>query len=365
MVTLDDYSRLVSSIHAAADSPQHWIDAMEAVRSTFGSTSAALITADGASRVIKSAYVPPEAEREYGEHYRRVDYVLDAVERGPVGLVRAGQQLVALNVRSEFNADWLQPYGMQDGLFVRLTDGPLPTCFLVAAPKDSQIFATAERVHLVNALVPHLQQALTSQEHLNGLVHKANDIAEAVDSMHHGVFVVGSAGAVKHVNRVAEEIMAVGDGPHVQCGRLGLKVSSADATLHRSIAEALGGNGSNVRVGSSLLCPRAGGRRSYVLHVFPFTSAASDGQEPRALVILIDPERQAEPPAELLIRLYGLTNAETDIALRVTRGQSLKSIADELSLSLATVKTHLQRVFLKTDTHRQAELVRLLLTIAP
>ena len=30
---------------------------------------------------------------------------------------------------------------------------------------------------------------------------------------------------------------------------------------------------------------------------------------------------------------------------------------------MATVKTHLQHVFDKTDTHRQAELVRLLLTV--
>jgi DNA-binding CsgD family transcriptional regulator len=49
----------------------------------------------------------------------------------------------------------------------------------------------------------------------------------------------------------------------------------------------------------------------------------------------------------------------------VTRGEGLKPIADELSLSLATVKTHLRHVFDKTGTHRQAELVRLLLTIDP
>ena len=62
-------------------------------------------------------------------------------------------------------------------------------------------------------------------------------------------------------------------------------------------------------------------------------------------------------------RLYGLTQAEAEVAVRVLRGDGLKPIADELSVSLATVKTHLQHVFDKTDTHRQAELVRLLLTV--
>jgi DNA-binding CsgD family transcriptional regulator len=80
---------------------------------------------------------------------------------------------------------------------------------------------------------------------------------------------------------------------------------------------------------------------------------------------LVDPEQQPEPPTQLLRRVYGLTNAEADVALRVVRGDGLKPICEELSLSMATVKTHLQHVFDKTDTHRQADLVRLLLTLTP
>jgi DNA-binding CsgD family transcriptional regulator len=82
-------------------------------------------------------------------------------------------------------------------------------------------------------------------------------------------------------------------------------------------------------------------------------------------VIVIDPERQGEPEPDLLRRLYGLTRAEAEVALRVMRGDGLKPISDEMSLSVATLKTHLQHVFTKTGTHRQAELVRLLMAIAP
>jgi DNA-binding CsgD family transcriptional regulator len=41
----------------------------------------------------------------------------------------------------------------------------------------------------------------------------------------------------------------------------------------------------------------------------------------------------------------------------------LQSVADKMSVSISTVRIHLQRAFDKTATHRQAELVRLLLTI--
>jgi DNA-binding CsgD family transcriptional regulator len=46
-------------------------------------------------------------------------------------------------------------------------------------------------------------------------------------------------------------------------------------------------------------------------------------------------------------------------------GADLKEISEELSISLTTVRTHLQHVFDKTDTRRQAELVRLLLVLSP
>lgn len=60
-----------------------------------------------------------------------------------------------------------------------------------------------------------------------------------------------------------------------------------------------------------------------------------------------------------------MTNAEADVALRVMRGGGLKPISADLALSRATVNTHLQHIFDKTGTHRQAELVRVLLAIIP
>jgi DNA-binding CsgD family transcriptional regulator len=84
-----------------------------------------------------------------------------------------------------------------------------------------------------------------------------------------------------------------------------------------------------------------------------------------ALVLIIDPEDDPVPAAALLRRLYHLTRAEAAVALHLMHGADLREISEQLSISLATVRTHLQRVFDKTDTHRQAELVRLLLGLSP
>jgi DNA-binding CsgD family transcriptional regulator len=364
-VSIEDFSRMVSAIHAAAIDPEHWIAAMAAVRETFASRAAGVVIAEKSSRVIKSASLPEAAQVSYSDHYRQIDYVLDAVEHGPVGLIRGGEQLIALNARSEFNADWMRPHRMEDGLFVRLTDGPATTSFLVAAAKGhSESYATTERFRVVTALVPHLQQALRTQSLLADLVHRVDDVALAVDGIRHGVIVVGPRAAIVHLNRAAELTLSRGDGLALRTGILRAASPSQDIALQRAVSSALGLDETSTRTADSLNIPRSDGQNSYVVHVLPYTEAPTGGHEPRALVFLIDPEARRVCSADVLRRVYGLTTAEADVALHVADGRGIKPIADELSLSTATVKTHLQRVFLKTGTHRQAELVRLLLEMA-
>jgi len=107
-----------------------------------------------------------------------------------------------------------------------------------------------------------------------------------------------------------------------------------------------------------MLCPcgRYGYRRR---------DADEPPSQPMVLVLIIDPDDEPEPAAALLRRIYGLTNAEAEIALRITHGADPKQISDELSVSLTTVRTHLQHVFDETDTRRQVELIHLLLALTP
>jgi len=60
--------------------------------------------------------------------------------------------------------------------------------------------------------------------------------------------------------------------------------------------------------------------------------------------------------AAALRRLYFLTQREAEVAIAVARGAGLRTAADALGIGVNTVRTHLQRVFEKTGTSRQAEL---------
>ena len=367
MVTVADFSRLVSDIYAAATSPQYWERALHEIHRSMGGTGGGLMMADGATWSIHKSILSVKVAQDYAEHYCRLDHVLAAVERGPVGAVRTGTELILPHQNTEFHVGWIRPNELEDGLFVRLSGEPRPTCLVVAAPRRSEAFDTPERLKLMKGLVPHVQQALRTQDKLAALTDSAVELAGALDVVRHGVIIVAGDQVVINLNSAAERIVRAEDGLCIRSGRIATTSSHAGQVLQSAIYKALTGEPSTVRAGQSLTCSRPSGKRPYVIHVLPSHRRNADEplRQPMALVLIIDPEDEPEPAAALLRRLYRLTEAEAEVALRVMHGADLKQISEELSVSYTTVRSHLQHIFDKTDTHRQAELVHLLIVLNP
>lgn len=66
------------------------------------------------------------------------------------------------------------------------------------------------------------------------------------------------------------------------------------------------------------------------------------------------------PSINLLRDLFDLTPAEARIAPTLASGQSLREAADSGGIKFSTGRSYLERVFEKTGTHRQSQLVALL-----
>lgn len=359
MVSHGDLSRIIRSIYATTLQPDTLPRALCDIHRAMDATGAALITTDqhGGCKVNRAS-MSAEAGKSYIDYYRHIDYVLQAVGHGLVGVVYSGTDLAALAANCEFNSDRMRPHDMQDGLFVRLDSNRAPTTLLIAAPQRGQPFATPERVHLLNMLIPHFQQALRIQHQIGTITQAQRDTAELPDDFRHGLVLVASCARILYANDTAETVLSADDGLTADRGVLQSSDIRTAGALRRATAAAapiLGGPTS-----TSLLCPRPSGQRPYIVHITPHSAEPHS----RALVTIIDPDRTPTPTAAMLRQLYQLTPAEVAIASRVAQGASVKPIADELSISADTVKTHLRHVFEKTQTRRQAELTKLLLTIA-
>jgi DNA-binding CsgD family transcriptional regulator len=81
-----------------------------------------------------------------------------------------------------------------------------------------------------------------------------------------------------------------------------------------------------------------------------------------AVLFVSDPVEPVQLSMETICNLYGLTPAEGRLALGLTNGRTMDSLAEEWNVSMHTVRSQLRQIFRKTETSRQSELVKLILT---
>ena len=101
-----------------------------------------------------------------------------------------------------------------------------------------------------------------------------------------------------------------------------------------------------------------------IVRIWPFDGPAHPpGQEVRALLTLNALGPRPGPPAAILAKTFRLTPSEAKLACIIARGAPPDIAARELKISRETARNQLKSVFAKTDTHRQSELVALLLQV--
>jgi DNA-binding CsgD family transcriptional regulator len=101
-----------------------------------------------------------------------------------------------------------------------------------------------------------------------------------------------------------------------------------------------------------------------IIRVWPFEGLThSPEQDVHTLVTLNALEPIPGPSAAILAKTFQLTTREAKLARVMASGVPLQIAARELEISWETARTQLKSVFAKTYTHRQSELVALLLRV--
>jgi DNA-binding CsgD family transcriptional regulator len=115
--------------------------------------------------------------------------------------------------------------------------------------------------------------------------------------------------------------------------------------------------------GDVVLLKRRSGRRPVLLRAAPIgvslldRGVSSDRGHVLLLAVDLDSDEGKDPAS--VLRLLGLTGAESRIAALVGRGVSPKETADILGVAESTVRATLKRIFSKLDVGRQSDLVLL------
>lgn len=197
---------------------------------------------------------------------------------------------------------------------------------------------TVREAEQVAVLVPHLARAWRAallSAH-GGLV--TPDTAPAV-------LILDKADAVESMTPAGQELL-----DQLPRGRAGptADVLSALALSVRVAADRPGDSAAHGALRSRTMLPGSDG--SWLL----LEAAPLIGQDSRVAVTIRRAGRS--DVAELLLRAYGLTNRETQVALAVLRNETNRQIATTLLLSPWTVQDHLKAIFAKTGVRSRREL---------
>src|SRR5262249_31699688 len=173
---------------------------------------------------------------------------------------------------------------------------------------------------------------------------------------------------VVYTNGRADALISKGDGIRVSAVGLSLTNKRDNQELQALIAEAISVtviDGTSRR--DTVRALRPSGKPPYVLLVSRVTRkySALSMFRPAVCVLMTDPAARVLLPAERLQAAFGLTEAEARMAALLAAGENLRSAAAQLRITYGTARVRLAEIFRKTDTRRQGELIKLLLSTLP
>lgn len=259
--------------------------------------------------------------------------------------------------------------GVPDALrLIYLSFEPAPGVCIVAAVGRGESSSSLLQNLVARRLHPVLERYVRLWWMHRTERRRARALESAVELAELGMLLLDRRGQLLYENAYARRILDAADGIR-RSSRSLVASNPADAVrLQAAIHHALVGNLAQDPYAcwqAPLVQLRRGeNARALILTAMSHRGRAVDPDDAAVIVYVLHPEcdlRQSLVPA---CRIYGLTAAEGRLVNGLVRGASLPEVADELHISLATVRAQLKHVFGKTRTNRQSELVRVMLASA-
>ena len=318
------------------------------------------------ARFFYQGYRHHEFEREYFEVYRPLD------ERLPRGFqLPDGQLFHITDLFSEkekktsviFN-DFCTRVLAGNSINIRLggPDGS-SICWCINDPVGGGDWSSA-RLDLIRRLLPHIRQYVNVRQALAGAGALGASLTELLNTTGSGVIQLNPHGRILEVNDRAWDLLRAGDGLLDERGFLFARRSADNAKLQELLARALPPFGTQ-GVSGSIVVKRSLTLLPLVLHVHPVDRRGMESHPGpvAALVLVVDPARRTRIEPAMAGRILGLTGMESRVAVMLAEGLSVREIARALGRKESTVRLHVKHIFAKHDLSRQAELVRLVLSL--
>ena len=374
MSHIDTFNRILVSLHEAMLDDAHWPATSALIDEACGTKGSALAACEGHgddARVLFGmlhyrGQRHEELEREYMETYYPRDERIPRLRLLPDSkLVHVTDLFTEQELKTSptYN-EGLPRYSGQNGLNVRL-DGPDGTRLIwaICDPIQPGGWESAQ-LETIQRLLPHIRQFVQVRQALAGVGALGASLTSLLDNTSVGVFQLDRRGRIVEANNRARSLLRHGDGLLDPDGFLRARLPADNARLETLLGRALPAlhvqaTGGTMTVGRSPGLPRL------AMHISPVGTHQMDFGLRRivALVLVIDPRNRPRIDPGLVAETLGLTPAQSQVAVMLAEGKTVRDIAVTTGRKESTVRWLLNRVYDRQGISRQADLVRLVLSL--
>lgn len=359
------FADLLLALHRSVEAELPWRDFLQALCGALDACSATLVlrhpTRGDRGELFDVNTVMPLVEIYRSRRFE--DDPFEGLVAGEVSALADRVDRATLHA-SAYHRELLAPDAIADMLALNVAIGDSYTgSFRIARRTGSRPFAILEK-SLMARLYPHLGCALASFERSRRCRIENRAYIGTLDQLSLGVIILNDRGDMVRSNGPASRLVA-GGSLSIVAGKVRAAVPEEDKALAAAIDATLTGEGSGDRRRGwlALTGPDDGTRVHLLLKPIDGDGGGDDRQRPLGVAIYVTgAERATNVTPTACAALFGLSPAEATLLVELLGGASILSASTMLGISESTARTQLRSMFAKTGTHRQADLVRLVLT---
>lgn len=372
MDEVEQLSGLIGEIYDAALDPSLWNRLLPKTVDFVGGSGAGLFRKDVLSKSGMAYYgsgIDPYYTKIYFEKYVRYDpssmgHFFAAVEQ-PISTV----DLMAIDefYRSRFYLEWAKPQGLVDFISASLDKSPASIAMFGVFRNESQGMATPDTYRRMRLIVPHIRRSVLIGRFIDLKTGEAESFADVLDGLAVSIFLVGETGRIMHSNGAGLALVRKGDPLVNVNGYLATREQKLTEQFKQLFQACASGDVALGVQGISFPLEDRGGTRM-AAHILPLTvgKRRNAHKSYQAVAAVFVREASIDPisPPELVAKAFNLTPTELRVFLAIVEVGGVPEVAHAIGIAESTVKTHLNRLFEKTGTSRQADLVKVFVSYA-
>ncbi|NUY33897.1 helix-turn-helix transcriptional regulator [Paraburkholderia sp. JPY303] len=359
----DNIHFAIQRIYEAVLAPQAWEEAAASIVTAIGADWGFLIaTQGGVTALSVSAGLELVLARGLQREFQK--RLPEWIKNIPVGTPRRQSTEISdsdFKLTHIYN-EVVKPANMFYGLVLPVSYSDTRQVYFSAGRHLGAIDFGEADLSAATMIAPHLAAALNAHSHMVSADLRANGAFDLLMRLNIGVVLLDSKAQPVFVNPYAEALCEPRDGLIINHQEVSALVLSDAKNLRDTIGCTIDTNGD--RAAPRCYVSRRSPRLPLIVRaipVMPFDSADGVRHNVCATLLIFDPERPVAVNQSDVAKTFGLTPREAEFAALLARGHDVDEAALMMGIKSETAREYLKDIEGKTQTHRQSQLVSLLL----